>query len=182
MGDQPLAAAGGLTRDPLAATAGLLGLILASNQPTYPLYVWLAAGEGVARSCVVLGAVPLFLGVAWLARRHGFAARLLLPLVGIGNTVVAAWVLGAQAGLDYLLIPCAALGAALFRAGERWAMVTVVAAAAAAWLAIDGIAPGELSAAAYASLRRMNALSAIAVCGLIGWLSPAGPRSSPPPA
>jgi hypothetical protein len=182
MGHQPLAPAGGVTRDPLVATAGLLGLILASNQPTYPLYVWLAAGEGVAKSSVVLAAVPLFLAVPWLARRHGLAARLLLPLVGVANTVVTAGVMGPQAGLEFLLLPCAALGAALFRAGERWAMLAVVLAAAAGWLLIDGLPPGDLSAPAYASLRRMNALSAIAVCGLIGWLSPAAPRLSPPPA
>ena len=168
--------------DPLVATAALLGLILASNQPTYPLYVWLAAGEGVARSCVVLGAIPLFLAVPLIARRYGVAARILLPVAGIANTIVAARVMGPQAGLEYLLIPCAALGAALFRAGERWTMLAIVAAAAAAWLLIDGFPPGDLSASAYASLRRMNAISAIAVCGLLGWLSPPESRPLPPPA
>ena len=120
--------------------------------------------------------------VPLLARRSALAARLLLPVAGIANTVLMARLLGPQAGLDYLLIPCAALGAVLFRATERKAMLAVVGLALAAWLLADG-PPGVLfDAAGYAALRRMNAISAIALCGLIGWLTPRAAPLLPPRA
>ena len=153
--------------------AWVLACVLASSQPTYPFYVWLAAGEGVWRSAIVLVAIPFFLGAGW-------AAPALLPLVGILNALLAAWLMGREAGLDYLLVPCAMLAAVLLPAPRRIAMLALVAAAAAAWLLMDALPPGDLSASAYAALRRMNAISAILVCGLIGWISP--PALPPPPA
>jgi hypothetical protein len=165
----------------LEERAGLIATILASSQPTYPLYVWLIAGEGVAKAAIVLCAVPLFAAVPWVARRSSLAGRLLLPLVGILNTVLAGWALGSRAGLEALLIPCAALAAVLLRRTERWAMLAVVALAILAWLAMDGFRPGDFTQAAAAGLRRMNAISAIALCGLIGWISPPPPAEPPPP-
>jgi hypothetical protein len=165
--------------DPLVAAAGLLGLILAGNQPFYPLYVHLITGGGAGPASVVLAGVPLFLAVPWLGRRHKLAARVLLPLAGIGNTLLAARVLGPAAGLDYLLIPCAGLAMVLFRRTERLVMLGVVAAAIAAWLLADMGGPSLFDAAGYAGLRRMNAISALALCGLVGWLVPAGPGVDP---
>ena len=52
------------------------------------------------------------------------------------------------------------------------AMLGVVGLAALAWLLADMAAAGIVSAEAAAGLRRLNALSAIALCGLLGWLAP----------
>ena len=172
--------------DPLVAAAGLLGLILASNQPFYPLYVWLLTGEGAVRASVVLAALPLFAAVPWVARRWSVVGRAMLPVVGIVNTVVTVVALGAEAGVAILLVPCAALAAMLFRERERLVMLGIVALAVAAWWLVDGwlvdgLPGGHFSADGYAALRRMNAISAIALCGLIGWITPRGALPSPPP-
>ena len=169
------------TNDPLVAAAGLLGLILASNQPFYPLYVWLLTGEGAVRASVVLAALPLFAAVPWVARRWSVVGRAMLPVVGIVNTVVTVGVLGAEAGVAVLLVPCAMLAATLFRASERWVMLGIVGLAVAAWWGVDGWTGGYFSADGYAALRRMNAISAIALCGLIGWITPRGALPLPPP-
>ena len=171
-----------LPEDPLATAAGKLGLLLAANQPFYPLYAGWLTGVWTWQSAAVLWVMPVFAAVPLLARRSALAARLLLPVAGIANTVLMARLLGPQAGLDYLLIPCAALGAILFRATERKAMLAVVGLALAAWLLADG-PPGVLfDAAGYAALQRMNAISAIALCGLIGWLTPRAAPLLPPRA
>jgi len=167
--------------DPLVAGANVLAVALAASQPTYPLYVWLIAGEGSLRAAVVLLAVPFFLAVPLVARRRPYVARVLLVLTATANTVVAARAMGAAAGLDYLVVPCAALGAVFFRAGERRTMLVLVALCLAAWLCADAAPEVGFSAAAYAALRRMNAMSAVAVCGLIAWIRPAAALPSPPP-
>jgi len=158
--------------DRLVAAGNLLAVTLATSQPTYPLYVWLTAGEGALRASVVLLAVPFFLLVPLLARRRPMGARVLLVGVSIANTLVCARVLGSEAGVEALFMSCGALAAALFRASERWVMLVLVGAAIAAWLLAEGHPGGFFSAEAYAGLRRMNAVSAIAVCGLIGWMVP----------
>jgi hypothetical protein len=45
------------------------------------------------------------------------------PTTGIANVVASSLALGSQAGLAVLLLPSAALGAMLFRPGERWAVL-----------------------------------------------------------
>ena len=158
--------------DPLVAAGNTLAIVVASNQPTYPLYVWLAAGGGAWQASIVLLAIPAFVAVPWVARRSPLAARVLLPVAGIANTVAAGHMLGREAGLDLLLVGCAAIAAGLLRAGERWIMLAIIALAIAGWLAIEAHAAGLFDAAGYASLRKLNAVSAIALCGLFGWLSP----------
>lgn len=167
--------------DPLAEAAGMLGLLLAANQPFYPLYVWGVTGQWSWLACTVLWVMPVFAAVPFLARRNALAGRLLLPFAGIANTVLMARLLGPEAGLALFLIPCAALGAALFRASERVAMLAVVGLAALAWLLAEGPPRGMFDAAGYTGLFRMNAISAIALCGLVGWLTPPAAPPSPPP-
>ncbi len=167
--------------DPLAEAAGMIGLILAANQPFYPLYVWGATGQWSWLACTVLWVMPFFAAVPFVGRRSPLAGRLLLPFAGIANTVLMARLLGPEAGLELFLIPCAALGAALFRGAERVAMLAVLGLAVVAWLLAEGPPLGLFDAAGYAGLRRMNAISAIALCGLVGWLTPPAARPSSPP-
>lgn len=159
--------------DPLVAAGNRLALIVASNQPFYPVYVGLIAGaEAAWRSAIVLVAVPFFVAVPLLGRRAPVLGRALLPITGIANTLISVRALGSDVGLDVLLVPCAAIAALLFRARERVAMLGVVGLAALAWLLADMAPAGIVNAEAAAGLRRMNAISAIALCGLLGWLVP----------
>lgn len=157
--------------DPLMRAANVVALMLACNQPSYPLYLWLAVGGAWWHAWIVVVSVPFFAAVPWVGRRRPLLGRLLLVTVGIGNVVVSSLTLGSQAGLSVLLLPCAGLGAMLFRAGERLAMLGIVAVSMLAWLALAD-RPGSLfDAAQYATITRLNALSALALFGCLGFVA-----------
>lgn len=154
--------------DPLMRAANVVALMLASNQPIYPLYLWLAVGGAWWHGWIVVVSVPFFAAVPLVGRRRPLLGRLLLVAASIANVVASSLALGSQAGLSVLLLPCAGLGAMLFRAGERWAMLGIVGAAMLAWLALAD-RPGSLfDAAQYATITRLNALSALALFGFLG--------------
>ena len=160
MGGQPLPSPPGVTPwlgraighpDGLAATANLVAVVIAWNTPFYPLYVWWAAGpSGMPWALLSLCSLPFFLAVPVIARRSSLAARVALPLVGTANTVFCTWLLGEAAGEQLFLLPCAALGAMLFRPAERAPMLILSVLPLVAFLALQGRypAPPHLSAGA----------------------------------
>ncbi len=157
--------------DPLMRAANVVAMMLAGNQPTYPLYLWLAVGGAWWHAWVVMVSVPFFAAVPWVGRRRPLLGRLLLATASIANVAAASLTLGSQAGLSVLLLPCAGLGAMLFRAGERWAMLGIVGASMLVWLALAD-RPGSLfDAAQYAAIARLNALSALALFGFFGFVA-----------
>lgn len=160
--------------EPTVRAGNTLALILASNQPSYPLWLWLAVGGPWWRAWVVLAAVPLFLAVPPLSRRAPLAGRILLVLTCIGNVVLASLVLGSEAGLRVLLLPCAGIAAALFRRQEQAAMLGAVGLSMLAWLALGGRPAGLFDAAQYAAMARLNALSALAVFAILGLVAGGG--------
>jgi hypothetical protein len=163
--------------DPLVRAANVIALMLATNQPTYPLYLWLAVGAGWWHAWIVVLAVPFFAAVPFVARRRPLLGRLLLAAASIGNVVASSLALGSQAGIAVLLLPCAALGAMLFRPGERWAMLAIVCASMLAWLGLAD-RPGEVfNAAQYATITRLNALSALALFGFFGFVAGGSARA-----
>ncbi len=180
MGRQPLPAGTRLRRlrqayadyighpDPLMEAGNLIAFMVGTNQPFYPIYLAMIVGTGAWRALPLLASMPVLLSVPLLARRSPLGARLLLLASGICNTFGAIALIGTQSGLAALFIPCAAIAAVLFRAGERVAMLAMVALAMAAWLVADGMGPDVFSAAQYASMQRLNAMSAIGLCGFIG--------------
>src|SRR5690606_36311301 len=105
--------------DPLVAAANFIALLVASNQPFSPVSLrWLACAD-IAPGFYIVLSTPCFLAVPALARRSTLAARALLPLAGIGNTVLCAKLFGVQSAVEVFLIPCAVLALLLFRPGER---------------------------------------------------------------
>lgn len=154
--------------DPLMQAGNVLAFVLGTNQPFYPIYLAFIVGSGAWRALPLMLSMPFFLAVPLLARRSTLAARLLLLVVGIGNIVVAVAMIGSRSGLAILFLPSAALAAVLFRARERLAMLAMVGLAGAGWLLANGMGPDVFTAAQYASLQRLNAMSAIGLCGFIG--------------
>jgi hypothetical protein len=154
--------------DPLVEAGNMIALVVAGNQPFYPLYLWMIIGDEAWRSWNVIAAIPFFLAVPFVARRSSVAGRALLPVVGIVNTIASIWLLGAEAGLAFFFVPCAAIAAILFRARERLVMLAIVGFAMLAWWLSAGWARGVFSTADYASIQRLNAMSAIALCGFLG--------------
>jgi hypothetical protein len=104
--------------DPRLAAACSIALIIAGNQPTYPLYVYAIAGNKALPALLTWLSAPFFAAVPAVSRRRPLAGRLLLVAVSIGNTALAALALGVGSGVELLYIPCLALAPLLFRRPE----------------------------------------------------------------
>lgn len=154
--------------DPLVRGANVIALMLAGNQPTYPLYLWWMVGGPWWLAWWLVLSVPFFAAVPLVSRRWPLAGRMLLVLTGTANVAAASLLLGGQAGLALLLLPCAGLAAMLFRADERTAMLGLVALAMAAWLVLAFYPGDRFDTAQYAAMARLNALSALALFGFFG--------------
>ena len=153
--------------DPLTAACNRIAMLVASGQPTYPLYVWWIVGGPWQVACWTFLSTPLFLAVPAVARRHAMAGRAMLVVAGVANVLLSAKALGAASGVALFLLPTAliallALGGALFE---------MAALHLAAWLALGQIgAPwGHFSREQTAHFYRLNLSSVAVLCAIIVW-------------
>ena len=153
--------------DPRVATANFFALLVASNQPFYPLYLYWTVGPDIGPSAGTFLSTPFFLAVPALCRRNTLLGRALLPLAGIANTLLCAKVFGVASGVEIFLLPCAVLALLIFRPHERWIAAFPLAGVCflAYFLFHDRYgAPAHLyTAAEYAALLRLNMMSAAAL-------------------
>jgi hypothetical protein len=160
--------------DPLTAAANWIALVVAWNQPFYPLYLWaIVDGDKVAPSLLTFLSTPFFLAVPAVSKRHPVAARIMLPLTGIANGIVSTKAFGVGSGVAIFLIPCALIGAALFRPSERIVGLAIVALCAAVYFIPQdfyGRALADYTAADKAAMVGLNALSAATLTVFIGLL------------
>lgn len=157
--------------DPKVAACNLIALIVASNQPFYPLYVYWAVSEHILPTFFTFLSTPFFLAVPAVARWSPTAGRALLPLAGIGNTVLSAKVFGQASGVEIFLVPCALIAATFFGPSERLVAFILIGLAALVYLGLDGAygAPVHLySASEYRAFFRLNALSAGTLTVFVG--------------
>jgi len=157
--------------DPRAESCNWIALVVASNQPVYPLYLlWIVGGDWWI-SVVTFVSTPFFLAVPAMARRHPIQGRMLLPLAGIGNGVVSAKAFGVASGVELFLIPCALIGLLAFSRREWRATALVLAAAGAALLLHDhyGMPLGRFDGDEYAAFVRLNAYSAAGLSVVALW-------------
>ena len=61
--------------DPMAKVAGTVALVVASNQPFYPLYLYAIVGNQAWPAWLTLLTTPFFLAVPAVARRYPLAGR-----------------------------------------------------------------------------------------------------------
>lgn len=159
--------------DPVVKAAGTVAVIVASNQPFYPLYLYAIVGSASWPAWFTLLTTPFFLAVPALARRHSLAGRALLPVVGVANTILCVKLIGAQTAVELFLLPCVLLGAILFRGSERAVMLAVLALPFAAYFVLDGRVGPPLQVfdqAAYASIIALHATSVASLTAVTGWL------------
>lgn len=159
--------------DPLAEAANAIALLVASSQPFYPLYIYWSVGPTIWPTAFTFLSTPLFLLVPALNRTSTVAGRVLLPLAGIGNTVLSAAVFGIASGVEIFLIPCALIACLLFRPGERLASYTVVLLAILSFTVLRGFygEPVHLyTAEEYADFMTLNAFSAGMLSCFVGLL------------
>ena len=105
--------------DPRAAIANAVALVIVSNQPFYPLYLYWAVAPVVTPSYVTFLSTPLFATVPAVMRRSTLFGRSLLLAAGIGNTMLCRAAFGPGSGVEVFLFPCLMLALMLFRRPER---------------------------------------------------------------
>ncbi|ABD86181.1 hypothetical protein [Rhodopseudomonas palustris] len=150
--------------DPLAAAGNVVALVLAGNQPFYPLYVVLLAGtEGLPWVLLTMVSLPFFFSVPAIARRHPRLGRVALALITTTNTVFCSWMLGEPSGTELFLLPCAALAGLLFWPSERLIMLPLAALPVLSFWLLHGHyspPPHLYTPEGYGALLTMNAVSA----------------------
>ena len=158
--------------DPRLAAANRLALLVASNQPFYPLYIRALVGDDGWTSTLTFLSTPFFLAVPYVGRRWPIIARMMLPLVGAANSFLAAKAFGAASGAELFLCPCAIIAALAFGRGERRPMLAVVGALLAMLLIFHDRLGAPLhffSAEQYSALLNLNLWSAAGLSALVAW-------------
>lgn len=157
--------------DPRVASCNTIGLLVASNQPFYPLYVYFSVSRHVAPTLLTFLSTPFFLAVPAVSRRRPALGRALLPLTGLANVVVSAKAFGVASGVAIFIVPCALIAAAFFRPSERMLAFALIGLALAIFLGMDGdafVPVHAYSQTEYTAFVRLNALSAGALVALLG--------------
>jgi hypothetical protein len=159
--------------EPRAAMANTVALVIVSNQPFYPLYLYWAVSPVISPSFLTFISTPLFALVPAVMRRSSRLGRSLMLGAGIGNTLLCRFAFGPSSGVEAFLFPCLVLAVLLFRPDERFYAVGFTALSFAAYLLpVDAITnPLHLyQPQEYLALQRLNFLSAASLTVLIGWL------------
>jgi len=159
--------------DPPARVANTVALVVASNQPFYPLYLHAIVGVSAWPAWITLVTMPLFASIPAVARRNSLAGRAMLPIVGVVNGILATKLIGVATGVELFLLPCVLLATLLFRTTERAVMAIVLAWPFLAYFVLDkaiGAPMREFSADEYRSIIAMHAFSVASLLALIGLL------------
>lgn len=159
--------------DPVTKVANTIALVVAGNQPFYPLYLYAIVGSASWPAWFTLLTMPLFALVPAVSRRHSLAGRAMLPIVGTINGILAVKLIGVDTAVELFLLPCVLLSVILFRMTERIVMAAVIAVPFAAYLVVDPQVGAPLqiySAAEYRSIIAMHAFSVASLLALTGYL------------
>jgi len=161
------------SNDPHVSAANTIAMVLAWNQPYFPLYLWWFVGRDAWVGIPDAFSGFLFFAVPAIARRSGMLGRVALIVFSVANVVFCSMMVGEAAGVQLLLLPCGMLAAMLFGWRERFLMLPMAALPLVAWLLTRGrldIPPVRFPPAAYESLFTLNAVSAGALMLFFGWL------------
>jgi hypothetical protein len=159
--------------DPQVSACNTVAMVLAWNEPYYPLYLWWIVGRDARVGIPDAFSGLLFFAVPALARRFPLRGRVTLVALCVANVVFCSMMLGEAAGVQLLFLPCGMLAAMLFKWQERPVMLAMTALPLAAWLMTRGwldIPPIRFSPETYASLFTLNAVSAGLLMVFFGWM------------
>lgn len=124
--------------DPLVRAANVIALVVAGNQPFYPLYVYWLVGHDVVPTLSTFLSTPFFAAVPAISRRDSRWGRAVLVLAGMANTVMVTKILGPASGVGLFLLPCLLLAAAFFRPAERALSLGLLALGGALFFGLEG--------------------------------------------
>ena len=148
--------------DPHVAANNTIAMVLAWNQPYYPLYLWWIAGSDAWIGIPDAFSGLLFFAVPAIARSSSLLGRVAMIVFSVANVAFCSMMLGEAAGIQLLYLPCGMLAAILFTWRERFVMLIMTALPLAAWWLTRGrldIPPIRFSVSAYASLFTLYAVS-----------------------
>lgn len=157
----------------MVEAANWIAIVVAWNQPFYPLYLYGIVGDRLAPAFLTFLSTPVFIAIPFLSRGAPTLARALLPVTGMANTVLSAKALGTASGVEIFLIPCALIAAALFRPSERKVGLPLVAAALLVHILLRdryGVPLGSYTSDELAAITTLNVLSAATLCVFVGLL------------
>ena len=152
--------------DPRVAATNWVAVLVALNQPFYPLYIRAFVGDDGWISTVTFLSTPLFALIPAVARRSPLLGRAMLPIVGAANTLLTAKAFGSASGVELFLFPCAMAAAMAFRARERWAMLMVLGALAFAYFGLHDRIGAPWRVLASDATARLQTLNIASVAGL----------------
>ena len=158
--------------DPRAALGNFVALLIVSNQPFYPLYVYWLVGSAAWVALISFFSTPFFFAVPAIARRNAVAGRVLLCVTGSLNTALCVWAFGDASGIGLFYLPCILLGVLLFPPTERVAMAFCTALPMAAYWFLHNRLGAPLhvfSAEQYSSLVTLHAVSVGSLIAVIGY-------------
>ncbi len=156
--------------DPMTAACNRIALLVASSQPTYPLYLWWLVGGPWWLACWTFVSTPVFCLVPWAARRNSVFGPALLVLAGFGNGLIAAKALGAGSGVELFLVPEALIALLALRAASRLRRALLAGAIVTFWLGRHlGPALGAFTPEQTAQMARINAGSALVLTLVVLW-------------
>ena len=147
--------------DPLTAASNRLSLIIASNQPFYPLYVRWVTGEASTSLGLTFLSTPFFLASPWIARRFAGVGRLWFPAIGAINTLFCGFIFGEASGVEWFLLPCIVIAVLSCRATEGKALFIYIALLSGAFAMFHGRYGESLfqTQSAQAAFRSLNVYS-----------------------
>ncbi len=157
--------------DPLVSAGNTIALVVASNQPFFPLTILWAVSDSIWPSFFTFLSTPFFLAVPAVARRSSLAGRALLPLTGIANTILSAKLFGEASGVELFLGPCIMIAALLFRQSERLFMLVIVAMTILVFFSLQGRYGTPFhtyTSEEYSRFLRINAFSVATLTVFIG--------------
>lgn len=153
--------------DPRLAAAGTLALLIAANQPFYPIWVWLIVGAKAWPALLTFLSMPFFLAVPALSRRNADVGRWVLIAAAIGGTALSAAALGPASRVELFYLPCLALVPLIFAQGQRRKALLIAAAAMLAGLGLARLKRGGLEAFTPAEIYGLAKLHAFGVAALL---------------
>jgi hypothetical protein len=157
--------------DPVAAAGNRLAIVIGWNTPTYPLWLWLAAGDAAfPAGWLTLCAAPVFLAIPAVARRNPRLGRAMPSLVGSVNTGLCTFLLGQDSGTLLFAVPCAVLAVLMCRAGELPARLALAGVAILVPLLPWGMGLAGLPPDALAAVQAMNLFSVLCLGGFLALL------------
>jgi hypothetical protein len=161
--------------EPRAAAAGSVALLIAGNQPFYPLYVALVVGAHFWPSLLTLLSAPFFIAVPAVCRRWPVSGRCLLLGASVGNTLLASFALGPKTLVELFYVPCLLLTLLIFNGRQRWLSLAACGLACLAGILIvhgcdlGGFTPYD--APRLSSLVRLHVASVTGLVLMLGYFA-----------